>query len=111
MGFYDKMKKQLTPRSVDRAAIEAAEDLGLQDLAVFSGLSVKTLRSALTDPEHPLTHHRIGARVLVNKDAYRKWRAQFQVDQNSEVSELVERVVGPKALAAARERLKKGRSR
>ena len=110
MGFYEAMKKRLVPRAVDPAAIQAAEDLGLQELAVLSGLSVKTLRAALTDPERPLPHHRIGARVLVNKAAYRTWRAQFQVDETSEVTALVERAVGgKKALEDARARLAKAK--
>lgn len=106
MGFYEQMRKKLIPRAVDPGAIQAAEDLGLQELAVFGGLSVKTLRAYLTDPERPLPHHRIGARVLVNKTDYRKWRAQFQVDEQGEITALVERAVGGKrALDDARARL------
>src|SRR6266436_2344021 len=43
MGFYEQMRKKLIPRTVDPAAIQAAEDLGLQELSVWGGLSVKTL--------------------------------------------------------------------
>lgn len=110
MSFFEKMRKQIQPRAVDPRAIEAAEDLGLRELAVLSGLSVKTLRAALTDPERPLPHHRIGARVLVNKDAYRKWREQFVVDDQGEVTALIERAVGgKKALEDARARLAKAK--
>ena len=110
MSFYEQMRKKLQPRTVDPRAIEAAEDLGLRELSVLSGLSVKTLRAALTDPERPLPHHRIGARVLVNKATYRTWRAQFQVDESSEVTALVERAVGgKKALEDARARLAKAK--
>ena len=111
MGFYEDMKRKLQPRTVDKASIEAAADLGLRELAVWGGLSVKTLRAYLTDPEHPLPHFRIGSRIVVNKVEYQKWRAQFQVDEEGEVTALVEKVVGRKALADARARLaKKGRS-
>ena len=106
MGFYEQMKKKLIPRTVDKAAIEGAEDLGLQELSVWGGLSVKTLRAYLTDPERPLPHHRFGARIVVNKDAYRKWRSQFRVDENNEITALVENAVGgKKALEDARARL------
>ncbi len=110
MGFYEQMRKKLIPRTVDPAAIQAADDLGLQELSIWGGLSVKTLRAYLTDPERPLPHHRIGARIVVNKDAYRKWRSQFQVDEQGEITALVENVVGgKKALEDARARLAKAK--
>jgi hypothetical protein len=33
--------------------------LSLEALSQYSGLSVRTLRTLLTDPEHPLPHYRI----------------------------------------------------
>lgn len=70
--------------------------LSLQDLARYSGLSVRTLRKALHDPLHPLPHYRPGGRkVLVRRSEFDRWMARFrQEGPNLDrlVSELIQEV-------------------
>jgi len=44
--------------------------LPLKELAQYSGLSVRTLRTYLTRPSHPLPHFRIGGKILVKRSEY-----------------------------------------
>jgi hypothetical protein len=55
---------------------DATADVGYLDLdglARYSGLSVSSLRRYLIAAEHPLPHHRIGRRVLVDKREFDAW--------------------------------------
>jgi hypothetical protein len=47
--------------------------LALKALASYSGLSVRTLRTLLTAPSHPLPHYRIGGKLLVRRGEYDAW--------------------------------------
>jgi len=53
--------------------------LPLKDLAVYSGLSVRTLRSHLAHPTHPLPHFHVGGKILVRQAEFDAWVTQFRV--------------------------------
>ncbi|MAG69295.1 MAG: hypothetical protein CL471_03210 [Acidobacteria bacterium] len=57
--------------------------LPLKALARYSGLSVRTLRSHLSDPVRPLPHYRIGGKVLVRRSDYDAWAAAFRVESGA----------------------------
>ncbi len=67
-------------RDVDKSSIQPEWDpyLSLQALAAYSGLSVRTLRKALTDPLHPLPHYRPGGKILVRQSEFDRWMARFR---------------------------------
>ncbi len=67
-------------RGHPRDLIGAVEDayLPLSALSAYSGLSVRTLRGRLHDPEGPLPHFRIGAKILVKKSDYDAWALRFR---------------------------------
>jgi hypothetical protein len=53
--------------------------MGLKTLAVYSGLSVRTLRTHLVDAIRPLPHYRVGGRILVRRSDFDVWASQFKV--------------------------------
>jgi hypothetical protein len=53
--------------------------LPLKALAVYSGLSVRTLREYLTDTMRPLVHFRVGGKILVRRSDFDAWVVQFRV--------------------------------
>jgi excisionase family DNA binding protein len=53
--------------------------LSLKALASYSGLCVRTLRTHLTHPVHPLAHYRVGGRVLIKRSEFDAWIAQFRI--------------------------------
>lgn len=62
--------------------------LSLQQLAAYSGLSVRTLRGHLSDPLRPLPHYRIGGRVLVKPSEYDTWARAFRVEHTSNLCDI-----------------------
>ena len=52
--------------------------LPLKALAQYSGLSVRSLRSYLSRPSHPLPHFRIGGKILVKRSEYDVWAGRFR---------------------------------
>ena len=51
--------------------------LSLRALAIYSGLSVRTLRKALADSVHPLPHYRPGGgKVLVRRSEFDRWMSR-----------------------------------
>src|SRR5215510_3036320 len=50
----------------------------LRALAVYSGLSNRTLREYLHDRVHPLPHFRVGGKILVKRDDFDHWVTQFR---------------------------------
>lgn len=54
------------------------EYLPLKALAQYSGLSVRTLRSYLASPSHPLPCFRIGGKVLVRRSDFDTWAEMFR---------------------------------
>ncbi len=53
----------------------------LKTLAAYSCSSVRWLRDRLVDRVHPLPHYRVGGKVLVNKDDFDAWMAEFRIDR------------------------------
>jgi len=63
--------------------------LPVKDLAVYSGLSVRTLRTYISHPSHPLPCYRIGGKVLVRRSEFDQWAQQFRAEPSSVVDSLV----------------------
>ena len=79
---------------VGRTPITAADAyLPLKALAAYCGLSVRTLRTHLTDPVHPLPSYRVGGKVFVRRSEFDRWAAQFRVERTIGLAELVNDVV------------------
>lgn len=69
--------------------------LSLKALSAYSGLSVRTLRKALRDPIHPLSHYRVGGKILVRRSEFDRWVGQFRqegADLDQIVSEIAKEV-------------------
>lgn len=62
--------------------------LTLKALAVYSGLSTRSLRRYLTHPVGPLPHFRINQKILVRREEFDTWMRQFR-----QTSEGVDRLV------------------
>lgn len=68
--------------------------LSLKDLAVYSGLSVRTLRGYLADRVRPLPHFRVGGKILIDRAEFDDWVRQFRVRASAApLSVLVEDVL------------------
>ncbi len=68
--------------------------LSLKGLSAYSGMSVRTLRKALTDPVHPLPHYRPGGprgKVCVRRSDFDQWIARFR-QEGSDVDALVSEI-------------------
>jgi excisionase family DNA binding protein len=53
--------------------------LSLRTLSQYSGISLRSLRRALSDRRHPLPHYRPGGRkVLVRRSEFDRWMRQFK---------------------------------
>lgn len=67
--------------------------LSLKALAVYSGLSVRTLREYLTDPENPLPCYRVGGKILVRRSEFDAWMIRYRqvgrIDVNRVVSDVL----------------------
>ena len=78
--------------SLDVPAVEAGY-LSLRALSVYAGLSVRTLRTYLSDPRRPLPHYRIGGKVLVRKPDYDAWASVFRVADSAGLGHVVDDVM------------------
>ncbi len=84
--------------AVDNITVRTDLDpyLSLKALSAYAGLSIRTLRMALTDPVHPLPHYRPGGgKVLVRRSEFDKWMIRFRQkgpDLDGLVSEIVKEV-------------------
>jgi excisionase family DNA binding protein len=68
--------------------------LSLKAMAMYSGLSVRTLRTHLHRPSAPLPSFRIGGKVLVRRSDFDRWAEQFRVDhQEATVAAMIEEVI------------------
>jgi predicted DNA-binding transcriptional regulator AlpA len=63
--------------------------LPLKALAQYSGLSVRTLRSYLASPSHPLPCFRIGGKIVVKRSEYDRWVNQFRIASTDGIDALV----------------------
>lgn len=66
------------------------EYLPLAGLAVYAGLSVRTLRTYLAHPAFPLPCYKIGGSVRVRRADYDAWALQFRQVSDSRVDALVQ---------------------
>jgi hypothetical protein len=53
--------------------------LSLPQLAAYASLSVRTLRSYLAHPQHPLPHYKLPGKILVRRDEFDAWIARYRV--------------------------------
>src|SRR5262245_28574485 len=67
--------------------------LGLRALAKSSGLSVKTLRSHLSDPVHPLPHYRPGNKIIVRWSEFCRWLERYREILAPDVDAIVNEMV------------------
>jgi hypothetical protein len=67
--------------------------LSLSALAKASSLSVKTLRSHLSDPVHPIPHYRPKGKVLVRWSEFVRWLEHFRVQVSLDVDRVVREVI------------------
>jgi hypothetical protein len=67
--------------------------LALKALASYSGLSVRTLRTLLTAPSHPLPHYRIGGKLLVRRGEYDAWAARYRHVGRADVAAVADDVL------------------
>jgi hypothetical protein len=75
------------PTSTDRY-------LPLKALAAYAGLSVRTLRTYLTDPVQPLPFYRIGVKILVRRSDFDAWARRFRVERpGTNINTLVDDIV------------------
>ena len=69
--------------------------LPLKSLAVYSGLSTRTLRSYLTDRVRPLPHYRFGSRIVVKQSEFDEWAGHFRrAPKGESLDGLVDDVLG-----------------
>jgi hypothetical protein len=67
--------------------------LPLKALAAYSGLSVRTLRTLLAAPAHPLPCYRIGGKLLVRRSEYDAWAVHYRRVGRQDVERVVEDVL------------------
>ncbi len=53
--------------------------LSLRSLAIYAGMSVRTLRGYLVRRHAPLPHYRIGGKILVRRSEFDRWASEFKV--------------------------------
>lgn len=71
--------------------------LPLQHLADYSGISVRSLRRALTDRLHPLPHYRLSTKkILVRRSEFDRWIQRFrEVPAQVDLDRLIEDTLRP----------------
>lgn len=52
--------------------------LSLKTAAAYTSLSVRTLRSRLTNPHHPLPCYRLGGKILLKRSDLDRWLDAFR---------------------------------
>ena len=67
--------------------------LSLRALATYSGLSVRTLRTFLTEPAHPVPHYRIGSKLLVRRSDFDAWATRYRRVGRPDVAAVVDDVL------------------
>lgn len=87
------------PRMTESSAAGGATPPGdaylpLRMLALYAGLSVRTLRGYLTHPSRPLPHYRVGAKVLVKRSEYDAWMVAFREAGEGRVRGIVDELLG-----------------
>ena len=79
---------------VERVVVSSTLDpfLSLRALASYSSLSVRTLRTYLTDLRHPLPCYRVGAKILVRRSEFDGWLLQHRHVGSADMDRLVAEV-------------------
>lgn len=75
----------------ERVAVSVALDpfRPLRALANYSGLSVRKLRDCLENPAHPLSHYRVGGKLLVRRSDFDAWIAVYRQRGRADVDAIV----------------------
>jgi excisionase family DNA binding protein len=63
--------------------------MSVRALAVYSGLSVRTLRARLVHPSMPLPHYRVGGKILVRQSEFDAWITKFRISVTPRVEAVV----------------------
>ena len=53
----------------------------LKSLAMYSSCSVRWLRDRLVDRIRPLPHYRVEGKILVKREEFDQWMAQYRLDR------------------------------
>ncbi len=85
----------LRAAAVERIVLTAELDvyMSLRALSTYSGLGVRTLRRALSDPANPLPHYRLGAAVRVRCSDFDKWATAYRRVGTADVEGVVRDVL------------------
>jgi hypothetical protein len=67
--------------------------MSLRQLAEFAGLSVRTLRSHLTNASRPLPHYLVGGKILVRVADFDAWMQGFRVSDPASVDGMVDELL------------------
>lgn len=83
----------LRVEQVSTGSVRLDPYLDLRAAAEYSGLSVRTLRAWLTDPERPLPHYRVGGKILVRHSELDGWLAGFRREGELRLDRVVDEVL------------------
>jgi predicted DNA-binding transcriptional regulator AlpA len=72
-------KQSSTSRHQEQETAVDDRYLSLRSLAMYSGMSVRTLRGYLVRRHAPLPHYRIGGKILVRRSEFDRWASEFKV--------------------------------
>ena len=78
--------------SVERCRLQMEQYLNIKQLSTQIGLSVRTIRAWITDPERPLPCFKLKGRLIFNGKEMAMWLEQFRV-VTVNVDELVDDVL------------------
>lgn len=73
------------PRVVERS--EPPRDdayLSLRSLARYSDLSIRTLRTYLAHPTHPIPHFKMQGKILVKRSEFDAWMLGFRTQHTTD---------------------------
>jgi hypothetical protein len=71
----------------------APQYLSLRQLSAYASLSVKTLRSYLTDPTNPLPHFKMTGKILVKRTDFDAWMAHWRAKPPDDLDRLVNKLM------------------
>jgi predicted DNA-binding transcriptional regulator AlpA len=88
-------------------AAQADRYLALKDLAAYSGLSVRTLRSYLSHRVTPMPAYQIAGKILVRRSEFDAWMARFRrtremAGEAPDINAIVNDIVGTLTLGRTR---------
>ena len=68
--------------------------LSLKALAVYSGVSVRTLRNYLTRHTGALCYYRMDRKILVKRSDFDAWMLRYRVEPSEELDRLADALIG-----------------